>query len=229
MGSSLLPLLLAGSALTALGPVPAGTVRIVLMRHGQAFTNLDALPSPAPADPDSLTPLGREQVARTTQVLAGLEAPALIASPAGRARETASLVGRALGIEPRAEPRLRPLELGRAPGGGELGWEARVAEWKAGRDPSPPGGESLEDVGRRVQALVEELRAPQAGRTVVLVTHSEVVAAFVGQVEGKPGAARYPPRVPNASLTVVDARGPGELALRLSGYLPEDPPPPRAP
>ena len=78
-------------------------------------------------------------------------------------------------------------------------------------------------------AVIEELRPRYAGQTVVLVAHSEVVGAFVGHVEGKPGAARYPPRVPNASLTVVDARAPGELALRLSAFVPEAPPSPRAP
>jgi probable phosphoglycerate mutase len=202
---------------------------VVLVRHGQAFTNLDTLPSPAPANTDALTPLGQEQSTRAARALSGLKPRLVLHSPPGRARETAELIGKGVGVTPRLEDRLRPLELGQGPDGRELTLDARIVEWKAGRDPSPPGGESLEEVGRRVLAVVEELRPRYAGQTVVLVAHSEVVGAFVGHVEGKPGAARYPPRVPNASLTVVDARGPGELALRLSAFVPEAPPSPRAP
>jgi broad specificity phosphatase PhoE len=179
-----------------LGPVPAGTLRVVLLRHGQAFTNLDTLPSPAPADPDSLTPLGREQVAAVIPALTGLRTSLLLTSPAGRARQTAEQIGNAIGLEPRVEPRVRPMETDK--------------------------GESLEDVGRRVLALLEELRPTRPGQTALLVCHSEVVAGLANRVEGKHATRR----VPNASLTVVDARGPSDLAVRLSGYVPEASPAP---
>jgi broad specificity phosphatase PhoE len=223
-------LLLAGTATLAdLGPLPAGTLRVVLVRHGQAFTNLDPPPSPAPANPDALTPLGREQARRAAAALARLRPRLVLSSPAGRAQQTAEIVQKVGGGDVQVDPRVRPLEMGRGPDGRELSLDARIAEWRAGRDPSPPGGESLEDVGKRVLALVEELRAAGTGRTVVLVCHTEVIAAFVGHLEGQPGAARYPPRVPNGSLTVVDARGPGDVAVRLSSLVPEASPAPRAP
>jgi broad specificity phosphatase PhoE len=192
-------LLLAGStALADLGPVPPGTLRVVLMRHGQAFTNLDTLPSPAPANPDALTALGREQVAAILPALTAIRPGLLLTSPAGRARETADQIGKALGLEPRVEPKVRPMETDK--------------------------GETLEDVGRRALVLVEELRPAQPGQTVLLVCHSEVVAGLADQVDGKRTR-----RVPNASLTVVDVRGPGDLALRLSSFVPEASPSPRAP
>jgi ribonuclease H / adenosylcobalamin/alpha-ribazole phosphatase len=221
--------LTAAPSLSELGPVPSGTLRVVLVRHGQAFTNLDTLPSPAPANPDSLTPLGQEQSARAARALSALAPRLVVHSPAGRARETAERLASAAGLTHRVDARLRPLEMGRGPGGGELTIAARAAEWKAGRDPVPPGGESLEDVGRRVLALVEELRPAHGGQTVVLVAHSEVIAAFVGHVQGKPGAARYPPRAPHASLTVVDATGNGALALRVDALVPEAPASPASP
>jgi broad specificity phosphatase PhoE len=229
----LLPaLVLAGATSPAeLGPVPPGAVRVVLVRHGQAFTNLDSLPSPPPPNPDALTPLGVEQSNRAGRALAALGPRLVLHSPAGRARETAERIAASAGqgVTLRVDPRLRPLEMGKGPDGRELTVEARAAEWRAGRDPTPPGGESLEEVGRRVLAVVEELRGTYPAATVVLVAHSEVIAAFVGHVEGKPGAARYPPRVPNASLTAIDARGPGQLELRLSAFVPEAPASPRAP
>ena len=194
-------LLLAGSATPAdLGPVPAGTLRIVLMRHGQAFTNLDTLPSPAPANPDTLTPLGREQVAAILPALAIVRPDLLLTSPAGRARETAEQIGKAVTLEPRVEARVGPMETEK--------------------------GESISDVSRRVAALVEELRAAQTGRTVLVVCHSEVVGGLLNHVEGKPDPSR---RVPNASLTVIDARGPADFAVRLSSFVPVASPSPRAP
>ena len=58
---------------------------------------------------------------------------------------------------PLVEPRLRPLELGRAPDGRALSWKERAFDWQAGRDPIPAEGESLEGVGHRVGDFVRAL------------------------------------------------------------------------
>jgi probable phosphoglycerate mutase len=207
-----------------LGAVPSDTVRVFLVRHGQAYSNLDPAPDLPAEQLDRLTELGRQQVGAASGFLAGQAIAAVVTSPAARARETAGAIGAALGLaEPRVDPALRPLELGRAADDSPLDWDARIAEWEAGRDAPVAGGETLEQVGERVLAAVRSLRADYAGKSVVLVAHSEVIGAFLGALRGTPGAARWPPQIRNGSLTAVDAGPQGPPRLRLADYVPPDP------
>src|SRR5437773_1901093 len=134
--------------LAALGPVPAGTVRIYLVRHGQALSNLEPPPPPsaAPHGLDHLTPLGEAQARKVGEILAGQGVKLVLTSPAGRAKESAQ----------------------------------------------------------------------------------QVAAAFVGEIQGTPPAQRYPPRLANGSITVVEARPDGSVALLLANHVPPGmPSPPR--
>lgn len=224
--AALLSLLLAEAP--ALGPVPADAVRVFLVRHGQAYSNLDPEPDLPPEQIDRLTDLGRVQSQAAARFLQAQGVVAVFTSPAGRARETAEELRKSLGLgEASIEARIRPLELGRGPDGTPLDWDQRISDWEAGRDPSPPGGESLEQLGQRVLEQVRSLSPAHAGKGVVLVAHSEVIGAFLGAVEGTPGAARWPPKVRNGSLTVVDVGTAGPPRLLLVGHVPEAAPPPR--
>jgi probable phosphoglycerate mutase len=217
----------ASGPLDTLGPVPPEGVRVVLVRHGQAYSNLSPAPALSPEELDRLTDLGREQSRRAGEALRGRGASVVLTSPAGRAHGTAREIAGVLGIDVRVEPRLRPLDLGTAPDGKELSWDQRIAEWKAGKDPVPPGGESLDQLGERVAGLVASLRAEGPGRTVVLVCHSDVVAAYLGELSDTRGAARWPPRVGNGSLTIVDVPASGTARVRATNHLPPEPAPSR--
>jgi probable phosphoglycerate mutase len=215
----LLVLLASGPA--ELPPVPADTVRVFLVRHGQAFTNLEPPPARPPDQLDRLTELGRAQSRAAAAALRGSRVAAVLSSPAGRARGTAEEMRAALGVAGvRVERGVRPLELGRGTDGKPLTWDQRIAEWTAGRDPAPAGGESLAQLGDRVEAVVRRLAPRYAGRSVVIVAHSEVIGAFAGGVEGLPGHRRHPPGIANGSLSAVEVRADGRLALLFRNHLP---------
>jgi broad specificity phosphatase PhoE len=207
----------------SLGRVPADGVHAFLVRHGQAFSNLDPAPPLPPEKLDRLTALGHNQARRAGEALRAVRLERILTSPAGRARETAQDLAALLGLPVEVEPRLRPLELGQPPEGQADAWDWRIAEWQAGRDPVPPGGESMQELGRRVLDLVASLAAAP-GRSVVLVAHSEVIAAFVGELSGVPAAQRWPPAVPNGSITAVEARAGQRPRVLFASQLP---PPPR--
>jgi broad specificity phosphatase PhoE len=215
--------------LAALGLVPAGTTRIYLIRHGQALSNLEPPPPPsaAPQGLDHLTPLGEAQARKVGEILAGHGVKLVVTSPAGRARESAEKIAAALGAAPpRVEARLGPLELGKDASGKPLSWDDRAKEFAAGRDPAPAAGESLGQVGERVMALVKGLRVEAPAASVALVAHGEVIAAFIGELQGTPAAKRYPPRLANGSITVVEARPDGRVALLLANHVPPGMPSP---
>ena len=206
-----------------LGPVPAGMVRVYLVRHGQAFSNLDPEPDLPPDQLDRLTKLGGEQSRAVGVALRDRGVALLLSSPAARAQETAALIRVALDAPPvRVEPRLRQLELGCDHNRKPLDWDQRIAEWEAGRDPVPAGGESMEQMGQRVLELVRSLVRAQSGRSVVLVAHSEVIGAFVGLVEGTPPPKRYPPRIRNGSMTAVELGAGGNPRLLFANHVPSE-------
>jgi broad specificity phosphatase PhoE len=224
----LLATLVAASAVSAssldrLGPVPPGGVRVFLVRHGQALSNLDHPPDLPPEALDHLTDLGRAQASRAGAALRPLGIRLVLTSPASRARETAEAVLSSLpGVELRVEPRIRPLDLGRSPRGAPLDWDARIAEWKAGRDPVPAAGESLAQAGERARDLVSSLAASHRGAGVVLVSHGEVIGSFAGLLQGTPATARYPPAPANGSITVVEATAGAAPVLVEANVVPED-------
>lgn len=212
---------LADDALGTLPPLPSGALRVFLVRHGQALSNLDPVPSLPPDQLDHLTALGRQQAEAAGRALATLGVSAVLTSPASRARETAEGMSAALGLPPPAvEPRLRPMDLGRGPDGRGLAWKDRAAEWEKGRDPSPVGGESMERVGHRMAEFVRAIARSRRGRGVVMVTHGEVLAAYLGRVRGTPAPRRYPPGLPNGSITVVDVLPTGAATIRLTLQTP---------
>jgi broad specificity phosphatase PhoE len=215
--------LAAAASLADLGPVPQTSVRVFLVRHGQAFSNLDPEPDLPPEKLDRLTDLGRTQAVSVGSALRGRGVRLVLTSPAGRARETADQVHKAIeGATLRVEPALRPLELGRSSNGAALDWDQRIADWEAGRDPSPAGGESMEQLGRRVADLVATLAKQHAGASVVLVAHSEVIGSFLGHVRGTPPAKRYPPDIANGSISVVEVPRDGPPALVFANQKPAE-------
>jgi len=224
LGAALLgpPASLADDALGGLPPLPSGALRVFLVRHGQALSNLEPVPSLPPEQLDHLTALGRQQAEAAGRALARLGVGAVFTSSASRARETAEGMSAALSLPPPAvEPRLRPMDLGRGPDGRGLAWKDRAAEWEAGRDPTPVDGESMERVGHRMAELVRAIGRSRRGRGVVMVTHGEVLAAYLGRIRGTPAPRRYPPGLANGSITVVDVLPTGAATIRLTMQTPQ--------
>lgn len=213
-----------GDALDGLPATLSGGMRVYLVRHGQALSNLDPAPDLPPDRLDHLTELGTRQAEAVGRALSGRGVSSVYSSPAARARETAAAIARVLGIEaPAVEIRLEPMLLGHAPDGRTLTWKERVAEWEAGRDPSPAQGESMERTGERVGELVRALARSRRGTSLVLVAHSEVIGAYLGHVRGTPAPKRHPPGLDTGSITVVDVVATGAETIRLANHVPTTP------
>jgi broad specificity phosphatase PhoE len=222
LGSLLLLLQAAGSPLASLPPVPAGALRVYLVRHGQSLSNLDPTPDLPAEQLDHLTELGAQQADRSAEALRGCGLHEVFTSPASRARETADRMAKTLGLPPpTVEPRLAPLKMGRHPDGGEVDFDERVADWLAGRDPVPPEGESLGQVGDRVAKAVGALPRAAGSRSILVVAHGEVIASYLGRVRGASPPKRYPFGLANASISVVDVAKDGTAAVLLANFKPE--------
>jgi broad specificity phosphatase PhoE len=213
----------AGTTLEKLPPPAPGAVRVYLVRHGESLENLRK--PPRATDLDHLTPRGHVQAQAAGRALAGEGVEAIVTSPAARARETTADIQPLLhGVPVRTDDRIGPLRAGQAPDGHHLTWDERIVDWKHGRDPRPPGGESLTDLGARITGAVRDLgaasRAGHGPHAVVLVTHTETVEGLIGAIKKRLPLHATMTGVHNGSITVVDVEPDGRLDLRVVDQRP---------
>ena len=150
---------------------------ILLARHGETEFNRERRFQGRLDVP--LTDRGRRQARELAEAARGEGVVALYASPLVRARETAEIVGGALGLKPRVDDRLMEMDVGTWGGRLKEEIEAEDADaWRrwqaAGEDWRFPGGESLGEQQERVVAALVDIT--QAGVLPALVVcHRGVV------------------------------------------------------
>ncbi len=118
---------------------------LILARHGETDWNRDGIWQ-GHGDPP-LNELGRRQAAELARRLADVQIDALYSSDLRRAYETATIVGRAKGLEITADPDLREMDVG--------SWSGFTSEEIATRFPGMAShdGEAREAFDERVVAL----------------------------------------------------------------------------
>lgn len=165
---------------------------LFILRHGETLWNTELRLQGGRDSP--LTARGRAQARAMglalRQVLAGEGLAAttvdLVASPLGRTRETAAIVGAALGMPEapwRSDARLAELRYG--------DWEGlrvreidglapgAMARWRADpHDFTPPGGETHAELSARTRSFLDE--ALRAARPLVIVGHGVSGATLRG-------------------------------------------------
>jgi broad specificity phosphatase PhoE len=177
---------------------------VYLARHGQTAYNLERRFQGQLAVP--LDETGRGQALELAERAAGRGFAALWSSPLLRARETADVVARRIGLEPREDERLMETDAGdwtdllfsdvqaKAP--------AEFAAFAAG-DPNFafPGGESFAHQEQRVGAALEEVERGEL--PALVVCHGMVIRAALSGRAGHWEA--HAERVPNGALVPLEA------------------------
>jgi len=175
----------------ALERATAGGVRVkptsfLLIRHAESVWNAEDRWQ-GQADPP-LSERGIAQAEALARNLAGEVADQLLSSDLRRAWQTAEILGRALGVAPRSDPRLRELDVGRWAGltRGEI--EARdssdLGRFEAGDPEVRAGGaESRSEIRRRVRQAFRSLAEQWPGARLIVVTHLGVVRALLPESE----------------------------------------------
>jgi probable phosphoglycerate mutase len=189
----------------------AHAMRVYVVRHGESWKNAAPPPGMKEEERDRLTDKGKEQAKAAAALV---HADRAVTSPLGRARETADIVASA---RPGTivDERLRPLDDGKGADGKPVTFSWRVSEWKAGRDPRPEGGESLEDGQKRAVAVLEEYaKKPDAPESLAVVTHADIIAALLGRAAGTRVASCWAQHeVPTGSVSVIEIAPDGTWKL----------------
>ena len=163
---------------------------LVLMRHGESLWNRENRFTGSVDVP--LTLKGRDGAAKAALKCPGLKFDVAYCSPLSRAQETAALFLEALKSDPPLipEPVLIEKNYGIFQGLNKDRVKAAYGEdvynlWHRSYDIGPPGGESLCELGLRVNPFVKQVVGEdlRLGKNVLLVAHGNVIRSLIMLVE----------------------------------------------
>lgn len=191
--------------------------RLVLLRHGRTAWN-HARRVQGHVDVE-LDEVGHQEARAAAPEVARLRPSLLWSSDLLRARQTASYVAAATGLEPSYDGRLREFHLGERQGLTHDEYAAADAEefalFRLGHYDAAPGAEPTHEVGERMRAALGDLLAALApGECGVAVTHGAAARVAVGAVLGWPaGQFRTLRGLGNCGWVEVVEHPAGGLAL----------------
>ncbi|MEN8240112.1 MAG: histidine phosphatase family protein [Actinomycetota bacterium] len=202
---------------------PAGTT-VSIFRHGQTEANLEGRWQGRTNSP--LTPQGQKQVESASSYLHPMEA--IYTSPLGRAVETASILGSALGLAPVDADGLIEMSFG--------SWENMTTTEAIEADPElfdliygqgedmPRGrdGESFTETGVRIRSTVAAMTESSELGHIGVVSHGAAIRAYVTNVIGLSFATRELLPIPrNSSMSQIrhTANGPVLSAYNVAPHL----------
>lgn len=181
---------------------------IGLLRHGQTNWNIDFRLQGVTDIPLNETGIAQAKVAGA--VIAGQFAAEqawdlILTSPLSRARDTAVMVGQAIGIESvLIEDLLLERSFGEAEGLSHEEWKTKYHDTN-----HVPGGETLEQLEARSWVLLQQLLDHHAGKRVLTVSHGALIRTLLRLVSNNE-FPREGERLGNACLSIfehTDAQG----------------------
>jgi broad specificity phosphatase PhoE len=170
--------------------------RVFLIRHGETEWTLTGQHTGMTDIP--LTENGRTLPRLLAPILAQVMFKQVLTSPLQRARQTCELTG--LGERAEIDHELVEWNYGNYEGLTTKQIDATAPGWMLFRD-GCPGGESPEDVGRRVDAVIERVRA--VGNHVALFAHGHLFRVFAARWIGLPPGAGCHFLLDTATLSVL--------------------------
>lgn len=192
--------------------------RLLLLRHGQTPLSVERRYSGRGNPP--LTELGERQAAAAAAHLAAHDdISAIIASPLGRAQQTAGALAQKTGLEVSTLDELTETDFG--------DWEGLTfaeamdkhpdvhQEWRGNTSVAAPGGESFDTVLDRVTIARDKLVASYAGSTVVVVSHVTPIKMLLQLALDVGPSLLYRLHLDLASLSIAEFYPDGGASVRL--------------
>jgi broad specificity phosphatase PhoE len=187
---------------------PGHSGKFILVRHGESEGNRErrfTISSEVP-----LTELGRRQAREAAiRIARSFKPEVVISSPFARARQTSQIIAAELKLEIEVVRDLHERDLGYLKGHSydDLREAART---DSSYDPThawlwrPRGGESYEDVRRRVVAAIDGLLLRYPTHEVIIVSHGGVMLSLWAHIGGIWQGAYLPP---NCGIVLVEHDG----------------------
>ncbi len=161
-------------------------------------------------DAVGLTSFGITQAEAAAAALKQFPITEIISSPQLRTRQTAAIAGNTLQLPTGCDNAFDEMDFGHWTGASFAALESNP-EWKIYNQfrsvIKAPGGESLHDVQSRVIKRLAEIAAQRTGRTVLIVTHADVIRAALVFFGGIPLDLFLRFQIEPASVSIVRLAG----------------------
>lgn len=191
--------------------------RFYVVRHGETVWNHQGRWQGWQDSP--LTELGHKQAAGAAEKLKDCGASGVFSSDAGRAVQTASVIGEALGLDVRQDAALRERYYGEYEGmtSAEIDEKFPGTRYEPGRDRrdtwQPIGGETLVDVSSRIMTFLRQAAELHTGESLVVVTHAGVLRVL-DALASRESLEDIWHRVPgNCAIFELDGNSSGDLKI----------------
>jgi broad specificity phosphatase PhoE len=172
-----------------------------LVRHGQTDWNINRRWQGQSPDAPGLNEIGRAQALELLDQLKDVKLSTIYSSDLLRARQTAELIAKPLGLDIVFEPRLREMHLGE--------WEGMLASKVETHYPQEleerkrdafnahtPGGEALREVAARIIPAMDQIARKHPEESILVVSHGVSLGVIICHVEGIPLGDAYK-HIPN--------------------------------
>jgi broad specificity phosphatase PhoE len=173
---------------------------LILVRHGETEWAREGRHTGRTDVP--LTPRGEEQARSLAPLLADRKIAFRLVSPAERARRTAELAGLVDLNGTETDDRLWEWDYGAYEGRTTPQIREERPDWYLWRD-GVPGGETVEQVGVRVDGVLDRVRPHLAEGDVVLVAHGHVLRVLTARWLGLPPAGGRLFRLDTGTLSTL--------------------------
>jgi 2,3-bisphosphoglycerate-dependent phosphoglycerate mutase len=187
------------------------------VRHGESTWNASGLVQGQAVGP-VLTDKGRQEAALLPERLRDVRVGAIYTSDLDRARETASIIGCALGLPLHIEPALRERCFGAAEGHPLRALDPVASGIESDRvvdaNARPPAGESLAELYWRVRACIDGFDLSETDGEVLVVTHGGVIRVAEAYCHGTSVEDMTWGPVPNASVWALSRPHPSVAVLQ---------------
>jgi len=182
----------------------------LVMRHGEAESNVNRVISADPDEQLNLTEKGKERAAETAAAIVSKKIDMIVASPFVRTQETARIVAKELGLDESVivtDVRLSEYDHGVFNGLSLDAWFKAFPVPIARYEKGPEGGESLIDLKKRTGSLLYELERQHEGKTILMISHGEtlwMLRAAASGADKNATEAAYEPYTTFAEVRELD-------------------------
>lgn len=185
-------------------------ITLYALRHGETdYNEEDRVQG---SHDSNLTSAGRAQADALAERFRSEPVTAIFSSPLKRARETAEIIGAALGgMEVAVHDGLHELRCGEFEGVlfeeiKRSRWEEFLT-WLREPDVQAPGGESMNQLFDRVSGALKEILADaEDGDNIIVVSHAGVVRMTLAALVGVPVGVSTSFSLTNASVSIFNRR-----------------------
>lgn len=158
-----------------------------LLRHGQTIyqTGKKDFLYPWPEkEPVKLTTEGEKMIESVAKRLKNRKIDLIFSSDIFRVKQSAKIVSKILGIEPKFDKRLRDVNFGVYHGSRTISFYNDFPDSKTRFLKRPNKGENRKDVKKRVKKFIDEIEKRYKNKKILIVSHGDPLLMIEGIIKG---------------------------------------------